>query len=55
MILLVYFPLSPPSNWACPSSYIVAEGLQEFIRLGFQLTDEIIDESIKLFEPRNHE
>jgi hypothetical protein len=51
-ILFIYFPLFPPSKWSCPSSCVVAEGLQEFIRLGFQLTDEIIDESIKLFELR---
>jgi hypothetical protein len=49
---LVCFPPNPPNTWVCPSSDAVAEKLQKLINLGFQLTDKIIEELIKMFESR---
>ncbi|EXX57918.1 hypothetical protein RhiirA5_401425 [Rhizophagus irregularis] len=50
--LLVCFPPSPPNNWVCPSTEIIIEKLQKLFKLGFRLTDKIIEDSIKLFESR---
>jgi hypothetical protein len=50
--LLVCFPPNPPNNWVCPSTDVVAEKLQGLIKIGFQLTDKAIEESLKLFDSR---
>lgn len=46
------FPPNPPNTWVCPSSDAVAERPQKLINLGFQLTDNIIEDLIKIFNSR---
>ncbi|GBC04014.1 hypothetical protein RclHR1_05470005 [Rhizophagus clarus] len=50
--LLVCLPPNPPDNWICPSTDDIIERLQKLFKLGFRLTDRIIEESINLFESR---
>ena len=50
--MISFYPTTTPSNWVCPNADIVTEKLQELIKLGFRLTDEVIRSSITLFEPR---
>lgn len=47
---VVCFPPNPIKTWVCPSSDTVAGKLQKLINLGFQLTDNIIEDLIKMFK-----
>jgi hypothetical protein len=50
--LLILFPPVKPTNWAYPETDEVVKRLNQFIDLGFQLTNSVIKESIILFEHR---
>jgi len=48
--LLLFFPPTPPSNWECPDVNTIVARLNQLIELGFQLTDNVIEEAFHLFE-----
>ncbi|GES91619.1 hypothetical protein GLOIN_2v1877656 [Rhizophagus clarus] len=50
--LIVCFPPNPPNDWVCPNADFIVEKLQGLIKIGFQLTDRVIEDSIRLLESR---
>ncbi|RIA84692.1 hypothetical protein C1645_831885 [Glomus cerebriforme] len=51
-LVMLLFPQVPPTNWICPTPEIIAERLKGLNDLGFKLNDDIISDTIKLFESR---
>ena len=53
--LLILFPPTPPDDWEHPSVNNVVERLKQLIHLGFQLTDNVMEEAFHLFNHRLNE
>jgi len=50
--LLILFPPTPASDWSCPNTEQVISRLAELISLGFKLQDNVIIDSLHMFEHR---
>ncbi|CAG8647506.1 6324_t:CDS:1 [Funneliformis mosseae] len=48
--LLILFPPTPPNNWECPDVRTIVDRLKHLTELGFQLTDNVIEEIFHYFE-----
>ncbi|RIA79566.1 hypothetical protein C1645_845495 [Glomus cerebriforme] len=51
-MFMMLFPMTPPANWVRPTPEFLAEKLKELIDIGFELNDDVIKSSIKIFKPK---
>ncbi|EXX75051.1 uncharacterized protein OCT59_013268 [Rhizophagus irregularis] len=54
-VLLILFPSTPPNDWECPDVNTVVTRLKKFTDLGFKLTNNVINDILRLFEHRLNE